>query len=97
MKPWVTKLALGTDKRDHLLLGVLVAIGTWLAVGWSAAFVIIAIAILCGVAIGKEVFDSTGFGTPDVWDAVFTIIGGLVMIVILWYIQKKIPKKETIA
>jgi hypothetical protein len=97
MKAWVTKLSLGTDKRDHLLLGVLVAIGAYLLVGSGIAFVAVALLILCGVAIGKEVFDSTGYGTPDIWDAVFTVIGGVVMIIILWYVQKRIPKKVTTA
>lgn len=31
---------------------------------------------LCVIAVGKELRDSMGYGTPDVFDAAATIFGG---------------------
>ena len=63
------------DKQLHLLGGAAVASTVALyagpAMGLLACFV---------AAVGKELYDMTGRGTPDVWDAVVTILGGLVVI-----------------
>jgi len=61
------------DKQAHAWAGLAIMLsvslfGGW-AIGLAAAFV---------AAIGKEVIDSMGFGTPDPWDAVATIAGGIV-------------------
>lgn len=32
------------------------------------------------VAVGKELYDMTGRGTPELWDIVVTLLGGSVVI-----------------
>lgn len=39
---------------------------------------VIGLAVAITAAIAKEAYDSLGFGTPDVMDAVATVAGGLV-------------------
>lgn len=63
------------DKANHWVYGsVLAAVG--------ALFDPLAGALLCnGFAIGKEIRDRvTGKGTPDRWDALWTMIGGAVVL-----------------
>ena len=62
------------DKQLHFFSGgflaaLLYPFGMWVA------FIGVAIA-----AIGKELWDATGRGTPDKWDAFATIVGGSVVI-----------------
>lgn len=65
-----------TDKMAHACLGVLVAGGVMVFAGPLWAFTATLIA-----AVGKELYDLHVHGKPDVWDAVATIVGGLVVIV----------------
>ena len=66
------------DKVKHLTAGAIIAAGFGIALTPLAG---LALGIAAGV--GKEVWDSFGNGTPDVWDAVATIAGALAVFVIL--------------
>ena len=61
------------DKKLHLIAGFL--IGSLFCFFFGAK-ISIGAAIIAGV--GKEIYDSFGFGTVDTWDAVATIVGGVV-------------------
>ena len=60
------------DKLLHFIMGVLVYQSLVLFVGMYALIAVIA------VGIGKEVYDHYYGGTVDGYDAVATIVGGLV-------------------
>ena len=62
------------DKQLYIFSGGMLA-----ALAWPFGAVL-ALLILVVAAIGKEVRDSMGYGTPDAWDAVATILGGSVVI-----------------
>jgi len=62
------------DKQLHFYSGGMLA-----ALAWPFG-VVLALLIVVVAAIGKEVRDSMGYGTPDAWDAVATILGGSVVI-----------------
>lgn len=62
-----------TDKVLHFCAGALIAAALWPFGGFWALGVVIVI------AIGKEVRDAQGFGTPEVADAVVTVVGGAAM------------------
>lgn len=64
-----------TDKLAHFFLGVLVAGGVMIFGGPLWAFTALMLA-----AVGKELVDLRVHGKPDVWDAVATIVGGLIVI-----------------
>lgn len=61
------------DKQAHLWAGLAIMLSVSLFFGWIAGVIV---ATMAGLA--KEAYDSLGFGTPDRWDAVATIGGGLV-------------------
>ena len=61
------------DKQAHFWAGLAIMLSVSLFGGWIAGLVVATAAGLL-----KEAYDSMGFGTPDRWDAVATIIGGLV-------------------
>ena len=61
------------DKQAHFWAGLAIMLSISLFGGWIAGLVVATAAGLL-----KEAYDSMGFGTPDRWDAVATIIGGLV-------------------
>lgn len=61
------------DKVAHAWAGLAIMLSVSLFGGWIAGLVVATAAGLL-----KEAYDSMGFGTPDRWDAVATIIGGLV-------------------
>ena len=85
MKKWTTKLNIGDDKMYHMLAGIgIVLVGTALGLP-----IIITLFILIGFGVGKEVYDSLGYGTPDLWDALFTVLAGIAVIVIIIIIQQK--------
>jgi len=63
------------DKQAHFLAGAAIASTATL---YSNPLVGICLCILA--AVGKELYDATGRGTPDVWDAVVTILGGAVVL-----------------
>jgi len=66
-----------TDKLLHLLVGIAIAavlypLGIYVALG----AVVVA-------AVGKELWDARGHGTPEVLDAVATCVGGFGLL--FWY------------
>ena len=68
---------MGIDKVSHFCVGMsIVAILYPFGILPAAAATMIA-------AVGKEVWDSYGNGTPDVMDAVATIVGGASLLT--WY------------
>lgn len=70
--------AIPTDKLIHFLGGACIAfaIGVFFpALGFIAA---------AAVGTAKEIYDNvSGKGTPDVWDALVTMLGGLVAFLII--------------
>jgi hypothetical protein len=64
------------DKRLHILAGfaIAAAVAPW---GWVPAMLAV-----CVAAIGKELWDAQGHGTPDRYDALATIGGGAALV--LW-------------
>lgn len=62
------------DKVAHTLAGAAIA-AALLPLGVIPALLAVVIA-----AVGKEVWDARGHGTPDKWDAIATIAGGALMI-----------------
>lgn len=92
MKPkWRTQFHFGRDKVLHYFAGLLFA-GALLLSGCSAAEALTGAVVL---GIGKEVYDATGVGTPDIWDVVFTIIGGIAAIFAFWLMRKVKENGET--
>ena len=64
------------DKQAHFFAGAAIASTITLYCGnavWGLGACVVA-------AIGKELYDATGRGTPDVWDAVATVLGGAVVL-----------------
>ncbi len=61
------------DKRMHFITGCL--IGGLFCCLFSMKTGIVAAAI---AGMAKEVWDSYGHGTPDIWDAVATTAGGVI-------------------
>ena len=66
-----------TDKLLHLLVGIAIAAILY-PFGLIPALVAVVVA-----AIGKELWDKTGRGTPELLDAVATIAGGAALLA--WY------------
>lgn len=62
------------DKLLHFYYGSLVASVLTVTVG-----ILLSILIVLMMAIGKEVYDKYNNGTVDVWDAVWTGLGGAVV------------------
>ena len=63
------------DKQLHFLLGV--AVTSSVTLYSTPTLGLLACAV---VAIGKELYDMTGRGTPELWDIVATLLGGSVVI-----------------
>lgn len=63
------------DKANHFIYGSLIALAALFVVSPLPALMVVATA-----AIGKEIADQFGNGTPDPIDALVTIAGGLVPI-----------------
>jgi len=61
-----------TDKQLHFLGGVVLTLSVSLFFGGITGLIV---AVMAGLL--KEAYDSLGFGTPDRWDAIATIAGGL--------------------
>lgn len=60
------------DKLLHFVAGSLIYASTSWFFGYYA------LGLVAVVAIGKEVYDNYYNGTVDVWDAVATVLGGVV-------------------
>ena len=68
---------LSRDKLLHYTVGTLLYVATyWLMGYWALVVVIVA-------AVGKEVYDKvSGKGTPEWLDAIATVIGGIICLII---------------
>ena len=63
------------DKQAHFLAGASIASTVALY-----GFPVLGLSLTVLAAIVKELYDATGKGTPDIWDAVATVLGGLVVL-----------------
>lgn len=61
------------DKITHTLAGAAIAAAL---MPWGVIPALLAVAV---AAVGKEVWDAHGHGTPDRIDALATVIGGVIM------------------
>ena len=68
------KLAPPIDKITHTLAGAAIAAAL---LPWGAIPALLAVLL---AAIGKELWDAQGHGTPDRIDALVTVAGGVLMI-----------------
>jgi len=82
IEKWNTEPSFGKDKLYHLMAGMSIPI--LLALMGAP----IAIALLLGFAagFGKELYDSFGYGNPDIWDMLITFVGVIIaaMFLYLW-------------
>lgn len=67
------------DKAQHIAAGAAIA-GTVKGLGVSCPQALLASAL---AGVSKELWDSAGHGTPDVWDAVATVAGGVMIMAVL--------------
>ena len=63
-----------TDKIAHTLAGAAIAAAL---LPWGVIPALLAVLV---AAAGKELWDAQGHGTPDVYDALVTVIGGVLMV-----------------
>lgn len=68
------------DKITHALAGSAIAAAL---IPWGVIPALLAVIV---AAVGKEVWDAQGHGTPDQVDALATVIGGALMLGWLSYI-----------
>lgn len=61
------------DKITHALAGAAIAAAL---LPWGVIPALLAVVV---AAVGKELWDAQGHGTPDVYDAMATVIGGVLM------------------
>lgn len=61
------------DKIAHTLAGAAIAAAL---MPWGVIPALLAVVV---AAVGKELWDAQGHGTPDVYDAMATVIGGVLM------------------
>lgn len=61
------------DKLLHFIVGVIIYQSTFWFIGYYALLLV----VLC--AIGKEIYDHYFGGTVDKYDALFTILGGILV------------------
>ena len=73
-----TKTMIKIDKLLHFLAGIAIA-------AFSYPFgIILSATLVILIAVGKEVYDrQSGTGTPEVPDAIVTMLGGALLL--LWY------------
>jgi hypothetical protein len=70
---------IAADKLAHFCAGIAVA-----AVVYPFGLVPAAVATIAA-AVGKELWDAQGNGTPEVMDAVATLLGGCVLAGWFWF------------
>lgn len=68
-------MKLPIDKQAHFLAGAATAASVTLYTAPLWGFL-----ACCVVAVGKEIWDATGRGTSDKWDAIVTILGSVVIL-----------------
>ena len=66
------------DKQAHFYAGLSICLAVSL---FSGSITGLVVSVCAGLA--KEAYDSLGFGTVDKWDAVATIVGGLLGFVLI--------------
>lgn len=65
------------DKIKHMMAGAIIALPSiW--IGMTYAMILVAAA-----GIGKEIYDRFDHGKPELMDAVATMAGGVIVVVIL--------------
>lgn len=88
------------DKQTHFIVGVAISgfatifmltitgIVLKCPVNYSL-FISLSIGLLCSFLAGllKEIFDSFGYGTVDIYDALFTAFGGIVFTIMILLIR----------
>lgn len=62
------------DKQAHILAGAAIAAAL---LPWGVIPALLAVVV---AAVGKELWDAQGHGTPDHIDALVTVIGGVLML-----------------
>ncbi len=67
------------DKQAHFFAGAAIA-GLLTAYGVAP---VTAMLIACGIGFAKELYDSFGYGTPDKWDYVVTMLGAATVLPIM--------------
>ena len=67
------------DKIKHFIAGAITSIVVYVAT--FDATIAVSLSALLGV--GKEVYDSRGHGTVEVLDAVATVLGGVVGVILI--------------
>lgn len=71
------------DKILHLIAGCVISTSSYIIAPFTGLSSIqVAMAATFMAAVGKEVYDLTGRGTPEVADILFTVLG---MIPIMWF------------
>jgi hypothetical protein len=63
------------DKAFHFLAG-------WAIAATFQSVPLIAAALVAAAAIGKEIWDKRGHGTPELMDIVATLLGGIAGLVV---------------
>lgn len=67
---------------------VLQGLGWWLLPAWIVTVSIIVLIIVVAISYGFELFSKvSGYGHYDIWDAIFSIIGGLIGMGIILFFQ----------
>ena len=66
------------DKQAHFYAGLSICLAISLFFGSITGLVV---SVCAGLV--KEAYDSLGFGTADKWDAVATIVGGLLGFILI--------------
>jgi len=68
------------DKQAHFWAGMAIAATVTLYTGFPLLGLIVAVV----AAALKEIFDSLGYGTPDKWDFVVTVLGAMAVLPLLF-------------
>ena len=68
------------DKQAHFWAGMAIAATVTLYTGIPLLGFIVGVV----AAALKEIFDSLGYGTPDKWDFVVTVLGAMVVLPLLF-------------
>lgn len=78
-------MSIPEDKLKHGIAGAIIYLGTMLALELcgSEPDHHLQLAAVLLVGIGKEIWDSFGYGECDIWDLVATMTGGLICYALL--------------
>jgi hypothetical protein len=83
--------ALEPDKRLHLQAGALVSGAAYAVTGDAEAALWASVA----AGLGKELYDAAGHGTVDAGDAIATIIGGVLTVIVMDTAKKRLRNKPS--